>query len=65
MELVQVNEGFPYYGGLVFKDKTTYPQDLQILKENEVWVYQEVLDLLELKINDTLKIGNKEYIIKK
>ncbi|WP_419773835.1 ABC transporter permease [Halarcobacter sp.] len=65
MELVQINEGFPYYGGLTFNDNSTYPKGQTLPKENEVWVYQEVLDLLELKANDTLKIGSKNYTIGK
>lgn len=65
MEVVQINEQFPFYGGLVFKDKSTYPQKQTLPKENEVWVYQEVLDLLGLKKGDSLKIGSQNYIIKK
>ncbi|WP_321311633.1 FtsX-like permease family protein [Halarcobacter sp.] len=65
MEVVQINEQFPFYGGLVFKDKSTYPQKQALPKENEVWVYQEVLDLLGLKKGDSLKIGSQNYIIKK
>ncbi|RXK12324.1 hypothetical protein CP965_11220 [Halarcobacter mediterraneus] len=65
MELVQINEGFPYYGGLIFKDKSKYPLNQSLPKENEAWVYQEVLDLLGLKKGDNLKIGSKEYLIKK
>lgn len=65
MELVQINENFPFYGGLVFKDKSTYPQKQLLPKENEVWVYQEVLDLLGLKKGDVLKIGSQNYTIKK
>lgn len=65
MELVQINKGFPYYGGLTFNDNSTYTKGQTLPKENEVWVYQEVLDLLELKANDTLKIGSKNYTIGK
>ena len=65
MELVQINEGFPYYGGLVFKDKSIYPNDEPLPKENEVWVYQEVLDLLDLKLGESLKIGKENFLIKK
>ncbi|MGB5918555.1 ABC transporter permease [Arcobacter sp.] len=65
MEVVKVNEGYPYYGGLVFKDKSTYPQEEAQPKSNEVWVYQEVLDLLGLKQGDSLKIGQESFIIKK
>ena len=65
MELVKVNEGYPYYGGLVFKDKSTYPKDEALPKSNEVWVYQEVLDLLDLKLGEQLKIGNESFVIKK
>ncbi|MGB1226743.1 MAG: ABC transporter permease, partial [Poseidonibacter sp.] len=65
MELVKINEGFPFYGGMIFKDNSTFPQKNTLPKENEVWVYQEVLDLLDLKKNDELKIGKENFIIKK
>lgn len=65
MELVKINEGFPFYGGMIFKDNSTFPQKNALPKENEVWVYQEVLDLLDLKKNDELKIGKQSFIIKK
>ncbi|XOB61252.1 ABC transporter permease [Campylobacterota bacterium DY0563] len=65
MEVVQVNENFPFYGGLGFKDNSNYPEKQALPKENEVWVYQEVLDLLGLKKGDSLKIGSQNYTIKK
>lgn len=65
MEVVKINENYPYYGGLVFKDNSTYPKIQPIAKANEVWVYQEVLDLLDLKLEDELKIGKEIFIIKK
>lgn len=65
MELVKVDVGFPYYGGLVFADKSIYPRGIEKPKDNEVWVYQEVLDLLDLKLGEQLKIGKENFIIKK
>lgn len=65
MEVVKLNEGFPYYGGLVFKDKSVYPKGEAMPASNEVWVYQEVLDLLNLKLQDKIKIGKASFIIKK
>jgi len=66
MEVVKINEGFPYYGGLTFSDNTLYPQGSTPLpKENEIWVYQEVLDLLNVKQGESLKIGKEQFIIKK
>jgi len=65
MEVVKLNEGFPYYGGLVFKDKSIYPKGEAMPASNEVWVYQEVLDLLNLKLQDKVKIGKANFIIKK
>ena len=65
MEVVKLNEGFPYYGGLVFKDKSIYPKGETLPTSNEVWVYQEVLDLLNLKLQDKVKIGKANFIIKK
>ncbi len=65
MEVVKLNEGFHYYGGLVFKDKSIYPKGEAMPLSNEVWVYQEVLDLLNLKLQDKVKIGKANFIIKK
>jgi len=65
MEVVKVNEGYPYYGGLVFRDKSIYPKEETLPKANEVWVYKEVLDLLDLKLEDQIKIGKKSFVIKK
>ncbi|MAC84075.1 MAG: hypothetical protein CL624_08060 [Arcobacter sp.] len=65
MEVVKLNEGFPYYGGLVFKDKSVYPKGEAMPASNEVWVYPEVLDLLNLKLQDKVKIGKASFIIKK
>jgi len=65
MELVQLNEGFPYYGGIEFKDKSFYPNSEEKPKINEVWAYKEVLELLDVKQGETLKIGKENFIIKK
>ena len=65
MEVVKINEGFPYYGGLGFQDKTLYPQSNVTIRSNEVWVYKEVLDLLNLKIGQEVKIGKEYFFIKK
>ena len=65
MQVVKLNEGFPYYGGLLFNDNSIYPKGEGLPKANEVWVYQEVLDLLNLKLGDPLKIGKEAFVIKK
>ncbi|MEA2046907.1 MAG: FtsX-like permease family protein [Campylobacterota bacterium] len=65
MEVVKINEGYPYYGGVVFRDKSIYPEGEALPKENEVWVYKEVLDLLDLKLGEEIKIGKKSFVIQK
>jgi len=65
MEVVKVNEGYPYYGGLGFKDQSSYPKGEVLPKSNEVWVYQEVLDLLDLKLGEQIKVGKENFVIKK
>ncbi len=65
MEVVKVNEGYPYYGGLVFRDKSIYPKEQVLPKSNEVWIYKEVIELLDLKLGEQLKIGKKNFVIKK
>lgn len=65
MEVVKINENYPYYGGLVFQDKSLYPNANLHANENEVWVYKEVLELLNLKRGDPIKIGKESFIISK
>ena len=65
MEVVKVNQGYPYYGGLVFQDTSVYPKGEDLPKANEVWVYQEVLDLLDLNLGDQIKVGKEYFLIKK
>ena len=65
MEVVKINEDYPFYGGLVFNDDSTYPKNTALPKANEIWVYQEVLDLLSLKTGEKLKIGKEYFEIKK
>jgi predicted lysophospholipase L1 biosynthesis ABC-type transport system permease subunit len=65
MEVVKINEGYPYYGGLLFKDSSTYPQEKVLPKADEVWAYKEALELLGLKLGDRVKIGKESFTIKK
>ena len=65
MELVRINEGYPYYGSLVFKDKQSYPKSKLKPNSNEIWVYKEVLDLLGVSLGQKLKIGKEEFLIKR
>jgi predicted lysophospholipase L1 biosynthesis ABC-type transport system permease subunit len=64
-EVVKLNEGYPYYGGFTFSDGKSYPNASLALKDNEIWVYQEVLNLLGVKLGDSLKIGKEHFVIKK
>ena len=65
MEVVKINEDYPFYGGLIFEDNSTYPKNTALPKADEIWVYQEVLDLLSLKTGEKLKIGKEYFVIKK
>lgn len=65
MEVVKINEDYPFYGGLIFEDDSTYPKNSALPKANEIWVYQEVLDLLSLESGEKLKIGKEYFEIKK
>lgn len=65
MELVKINENYPFYGSLIFEDKTQYPKTKTLLKENEVWVYKEVLEQLDLQVNGKIKIGKEQFTITK
>jgi predicted lysophospholipase L1 biosynthesis ABC-type transport system permease subunit len=61
MEVVKINKGFPYYGGLEFSDGSTYPKATPLPKADEIWVYKEVLDLLGLKQGESIKIGKERF----
>jgi predicted lysophospholipase L1 biosynthesis ABC-type transport system permease subunit len=65
MEVVKINEGYPYYGGFTFRDKSKYPNTKESLKSNEIWVYKEVLELLNIKLGQSLKIGKENFTIRK
>jgi len=65
MEIVKINENFPFYGGMKFDDDTHYPKGTTLAKANEVWVYQEVLDLLGVQKGGKLKIGKEYFTITK
>lgn len=63
--LTAVDEQFPFYGefklekkGLVFGG-----QKKSIIGDSRVWVYPEVLKQLNLKIGDSISLGNGEFII--
>jgi len=65
MEVVKLNEGYPYYGGFTFSDGKSYPNPSLAPKADEIWVYQEVLNLLGVKLGDSLKIGKEHFVITK
>jgi len=64
MELVKINDSFPYYGGLTFHDGSSYPSNIEI-NSDEVWVYQEVLEQLELQLGHQVNIGEASFRISK
>ena len=65
MEVVKINENFPFYGGITFDDNTHYPKKTTLPKADEIWVYQEVLDLLDIHKGEKLKIGKEYFTITK
>ena len=65
MEIVKINRGYPFYGGFLFEDNTKYPNKKDEPNIDEIWVYNEVLELLDVKKGEFLKIGKKEFKIKK
>jgi putative ABC transport system permease protein len=61
-----IEYGFPFFGHLKLREKGLYPKNVpfdSFLKPNSVWVYPELLIQLNSKVGDTLKIGNKNFII--
>lgn len=58
-----IEEVFPFYGGFTFTDESTHPGDRPFLSSNEAWIYRELAILLDVDIDQELKIGNAFYKI--
>lgn len=62
VELKAIQQGFPFYGEMILADGQQFSYDL--LKERGALVKQNLLTALGLKVGDTLKIGELEFIIR-
>ncbi|MFK7823540.1 MAG: ABC transporter permease [Oligoflexales bacterium] len=60
-----IDQAFPFYGKINLKNNGLIGSSSkkEILNTPQVWVYQEILDQLKLKIGDKLKIGSQEFKI--
>ena len=67
--LVEVNgieTNYPFYGRILLKRVGVDKANIQIKnlnKFNESWIYPEILDILNLKEDEKIKIGEKEFKI--
>lgn len=66
-QVAMIQDGFPYYGGMIFTDGDQYnsSSNLSAPSELEIWIYQEVLNQHNSKIGEFLKIGKFEFKITK
>ena len=60
-----IEQDFPFYGNIGLKKggPIDSKSEKEILKKPVVWVYQEILDQLRLKIGDQLKVGTQFFEI--
>lgn len=62
-----IDESFPLFGRIGFKDKSFYAADkpAEIFNTNKIWVYPELLVQLNLKLGDEIQLGQKSFEITK
>jgi putative ABC transport system permease protein len=58
-----IESNFPFYGGFTFADDSFHPGKKIFLSPNEAWIYRELAILLDVNLDDELKIGNAYYKI--
>ena len=66
IQLVAIENGFPYYGKLVLgNQKNANPKmvDEELIKAVKLWAYPELLITLGLEIGDTLRLGEVDFIV--
>ena len=66
IQLVAIENGFPYYGKLVLgNQKNANPKmvDEELIKAGKLWAYPELLITLGLEIGDTLRLGEVDFIV--
>ena len=66
IQMVAIEKGFPFYGSLVLDNLgNTNPKmvEEELVKKGKLWAYPELLITLGLKIGDTLKLGNVNFVV--
>ncbi len=66
IQLVAIENGFPYYGKLVLgnqKNANSKMVDEELIKAGKLWAYPELLITLGLEIGDTLRLGEVDFIV--
>ena len=60
-----IDKLFPFYGAISLKQAGPISSESEktILNKPQVWVYQEILDQLNVKVGDQLKVGNQDFEI--
>ncbi len=66
VEVIGVEELFPFYGKIFLKNNGIVQDDNHLKKLNlydESWVYPELLNILNLSEDENIKIGEKNFLI--
>lgn len=63
MQIVRINDEFPFYGGLELTNGKTYPRDPELPADDAVWIHPEILGQLEVNEGDSIRIGRNEFRI--
>ncbi len=66
-QILAVDQGFPLYGHIELNNRGKADALLveqELLEQNAIWVYPDLLTRLNLEVGDNLKLGKKEFHIK-
>jgi len=66
VEVIGIEEFFPFYGKIFLKNNSIVKDNDHLKKLNlfdESWVYPELMNILNLRNDENIKIGEKNFII--
>ena len=66
IQMVAIEEGFPFYGSLLLDKGGKVGQgdvDEELIQKGKLWAYPELLLSLGLKLGERLKLGEAEFVV--
>lgn len=65
VQLRAAGPGFPFFSGITLTDLAgaDIKRNIDQLSSGQVWVYQDLLFMLDLSLGDSIRLGQKEFVI--